>query len=370
MVYSSSHNNLLSVAEYLYESFENECIAELMEGRIAHMAYEMSRFRNGLKEGKDCPICGGWNEYTGKNLVSCTNRLVEVCDSENNTYLIEPERISRAVSHQEYSTKGITVGAPVEMNRLQGAPLTKYGQSHKYWRVNDALVVDARDPHPLFRKRWDETTWEAYGSRRCMALAAMDGHEGRDNYLGCLPASNGDNGDGREVMVRLKKWQPCGRFHSRPRWDHLRKKHVGWYTGPTLADVALRAQKEDTVILLLDSSLAHGLDLSFVTHIFLLEPIDDAALLEQVTSRAHRLGCTGERAMYPAQICSLIKHDVTYTLLGKSIVLILGPVSIETIHVWHQLNDSTTEFTKQLKVSHEDEERKKSSTAVCEHCYR
>ena len=41
--------------------------------------------------------------------------------------------------------------------------------------------------------------------------------------------------------------------------------------------------KEDVFILALDASLAHGLDLSFVTHLYLLEPIDDAALLEQVS---------------------------------------------------------------------------------------
>ena len=34
VVYSSSHNNLLSVAEYLYESFDHESIAEMLEGKI------------------------------------------------------------------------------------------------------------------------------------------------------------------------------------------------------------------------------------------------------------------------------------------------------------------------------------------------
>ncbi|KAL7448069.1 hypothetical protein ACHAWC_000325, partial [Mediolabrus comicus] len=65
--------------------------------------------------------------------------------------------------------------------------------------------------------------------------------------------------------------------------------------------------KEDVFILGLDAQLSHGLDLSFVTHLYLLEPIDDAALLEQVTSRAHRLGAT-------------------------------GPVCIETVHIWNQLD--------------------------------
>jgi hypothetical protein len=36
-----------------------------------------------------------------------------------------------------------------------------------------------------------------------------------------------------------------------------------------------------------------GLDLSFATHIFLLERIKDPALHNQIISRAHRMGATG-----------------------------------------------------------------------------
>jgi superfamily II DNA/RNA helicase len=43
-------------------------------------------------------------------------------------------------------------------------------------------------------------------------------------------------------------------------------------------------------ILLLDGVGAVGLDLSFVSHIFLLDPIWDKSLEDQVISRAHRLG--------------------------------------------------------------------------------
>ena len=49
---------------------------------------------------------------------------------------------------------------------------------------------------------------------------------------------------------------------------------------------------------------SHGLDLSFVTHLFILTPIQDAALERQVVSRAHRMGAT-------------------------------GPVLVETIHLWY-----------------------------------
>lgn len=49
----------------------------------------------------------------------------------------------------------------------------------------------------------------------------------------------------------------------------------------------------DVRVLFLQQDGSHGLDLSFVTHIFLLERIDDAALLDQIVARAHRLGALG-----------------------------------------------------------------------------
>ncbi|KAJ3676248.1 hypothetical protein LUZ60_003660 [Juncus effusus] len=44
--------------------------------------------------------------------------------------------------------------------------------------------------------------------------------------------------------------------------------------------------------LIMDGSAALGLDLSFVTHVFLMEPIWDRSVEEQVISRAHRMGAT------------------------------------------------------------------------------
>lgn len=46
-------------------------------------------------------------------------------------------------------------------------------------------------------------------------------------------------------------------------------------------------------VLLLSDMGSHGLDLSFVTHIFLLEEIWDKSLEQQVICRAHRIGATG-----------------------------------------------------------------------------
>lgn len=38
VIYSKSHNNLLSVAEYLYDSFDDQNVAELTEGKIEHVS--------------------------------------------------------------------------------------------------------------------------------------------------------------------------------------------------------------------------------------------------------------------------------------------------------------------------------------------
>uniref|UniRef100_A0A2N9HE55 F-box domain-containing protein n=1 Tax=Fagus sylvatica TaxID=28930 RepID=A0A2N9HE55_FAGSY len=49
---------------------------------------------------------------------------------------------------------------------------------------------------------------------------------------------------------------------------------------------------ESCMALLMDGSAALGLDLSFVTHVYLMEPIWDKSMEEQVISRAHRMGAT------------------------------------------------------------------------------
>ena len=79
--------------------------------------------------------------------------------------------------------------------------------------------------------------------------------------------------------MRLLKWARCGQWHG-PRW----------YRGPKLEAQKVLVEREDVPILCLTRQASHGLDLSFLTHVVLLEPIRDSALLEQVVSRAHRVG--------------------------------------------------------------------------------
>lgn len=43
-------------------------------------------------------------------------------------------------------------------------------------------------------------------------------------------------------------------------------------------------------MLLMNATGSVGLDLSFVPWVFLMEPLDDASLEQQVVARAHRMG--------------------------------------------------------------------------------
>ena len=63
------------------------------------------------------------------------------------------------------------------------------------------------------------------------------------------------------------------------------------YFGKHKNDELIRFKNDpECVALLAGKDASHGLDLSFITHIFLLDEIWDAALKEQVIARAYRMG--------------------------------------------------------------------------------
>ncbi|CAA0807019.1 F-box protein [Striga hermonthica] len=71
---------------------------------------------------------------------------------------------------------------------------------------------------------------------------------------------------------------------------------VGMYS-PMLTNIKMKSlttfqHDANCMVLLMDGSAALGLDLSFVTHVYLMEPIWDKSMEEQVISRAHRMGAS------------------------------------------------------------------------------
>lgn len=291
IVYSTSTNDLQSVAEIFYRNFERENIAEMF-GTAKQLSNELARFQHGFRVTKTCPICGHCNENGDKGNTQCQNTLlcVSAVDDGGIEFLIEPQRIRQAVH-------AFNPGAGV---------VGHYRDNRRLWSIGDVLEVDIRDPHPLLVPRRDASMWSKWGA---------DGDNQQKRHFGPLPELEADF-----IHVKLQMFQPCGRYLG------------GWYNGPKYTDVKQTIIKEDVFLMCLYSEISHGLDLSFVTHIYLLEPIEDAALLEQVTSRAHRLGAT-------------------------------GPVKIETVNVWQGLSERLIEATKVTRASSKNK-------SVCRYCCR
>jgi SNF2-related domain len=342
VVYSADSNILLSVTDQLYRKLSTENIAELYgNSSVGDLGRELSRFRNGIKEQRICPVCHRSNDLDQSQGTQCRHILLEVVaeassvgDGQPRRFLIESERIRNTLN--------------VPLNRMGGEEMSAYYQNQKFWQVGDVVEIDIRNPHPVLVPRQNEETWEYYGSTRCRDLASADNYMGTDWYFGPLPETRprDDGADPHVVVVQLMKWQRCGKYHN----------HTRWYKGPRLADAEIETIKEDVFILSLDANLATGLDLSFVTHMFLLEAIDDAAMLEQVTSRANRLGAT-------------------------------GPVVIDTVNAFYKMPKETElalqdydEFVSEFDAGgiipsspskRRDQERQSIlKRAVCQYCYR
>ena len=252
--------------------------------------------------------------------------------------MIEPERIKSVLEWQA---------------NMEGYSIADYASHQRFWRTGDVLQVDIRNDHPLLPERLSEEKWKEFGSDDCKQLAEDMQHLGVDWYFGPLPApSNGGGGSriqpGRPpsntMTVRFYKWQKCHKYHNPGRW----------YLGPTLAQAPVRRLNESVFLLSLHADLSHGLDLSFVTHMFLLEPITDAALLEQVTSRAHRLGAKG-----PVKVDTV---NVFYTL---------DPQIQGTLEQVEQTFSPRRKNSSNLSKKTLEEEKSKTLTSVCcAYCYR
>ncbi len=82
--------------------------------------------------------------------------------------------------------------------------------------------------------------------------------------------------------------------------------HNGWHAGQhILKETKYKCENEDASVLLLQEDGSTGLDLSFATHIFLLDQLRDPSLENQIISRAHRMGATG-----PVEVVLLLANEV------------------------------------------------------------
>eukprot|EP01039_Chlorochromonas_danica_P019073 gene19073-23052_t len=92
---------------------------------------------------------------------------------------------------------------------------------------------------------------------------------------------------------------------------------VSWHGNRPLQDAVWVVEEEDTLVLLLKKEGSTGLDLSFATHIFLLERIQDPALRNQIISRAHRFGATGPVTVQLLQVVAEEEEEKFRASNGK-----------------------------------------------------
>jgi len=322
VVFSQNDVDLVSVSEQLIARLGTSRVAEynIRDPKIAHLAkLDLEKFRTDRKMVRTCPICSFENH---RESIKCDKILMEVEILSNNQatlnefvsstddesqridyalrrrVLVEAERVVRLRNRQD---RTFSLSLFLFRRSLSLRTLSMYTRSthsaHIYvevledykinarsWRQGDVLDVTLRKNG--FAKRRSLRDWvQKWNLMSGLRYANRLKFEGPVWFFGeffPLDNHNEDEDDARIVTVRLMKWQKCYRFHG------------GWYkNGPKLIDQVLHEKKVSVPIMSLYNYGSHGLDLSFLTHIFLLEPIHDSALMDQIVSRAFRCGATG-----------------------------------------------------------------------------
>lgn len=291
VVFSEFLNDLEQVTSLLVQSVGQEAVAQHWG---VFRSTELAAFRNGKTTYRPCPRCGFHNDVHVK-ADCCDRRLIEV--------LLQP--------HAAHEPPPGTVTAdahaatwPVEHERVWVRDPTALS-GFRPWELRDFdSFRNWAAMGPMARRVWVSTA-DVPGSTLPSPTWPTD-----VGQSGATPALAGP--DGRCYPAVLRGWARCGKWCGpmRPGTSYLgcppcwEKANVLYSddTTPILRNVAWEKKVLDTYILMLCEDGSHGLDLSFVTHLFMLNEIEDAALERQVVSRAHRMGATGPVIVEPIHL--------------------------------------------------------------------
>ena len=258
VVFSRFINDLEQVGHHLTLSEGDAAVAQHY-GQLR--STELSRFRNGKAVYRACPRCGFANDETTVG-DRCGRRLLEI------TYDLDPALPNGLGAGDEFS---------------------------RTWPVEEERILLRDFMHPDGWRPWTAQDYHRFGDlsaaqKRCIVRGSIG-----------VAGSTLPRPGGHDRLVTLRGFGTCGAYFgpARPtgRPPYLGQP-AGWvqhgvpYTPqPILRGVPWLSRALDTHLLLLCEDGTHGLDLSFVTHLFLVHRISDPALVSQVVSRAHRMGC-------------------------------------------------------------------------------
>ena len=320
---------------------------------------ELSRFRTSMRKLKNCPLCGGENFITGGH--SCTKtlllieydeevqiahdilppNLVQILEDDDEESEIEearkesaaganmpaasapkPARGGHGASGRGSFYKGECLCSPLgckEEGRPKGYcsllpnPFSKKPGVHRYSAerftdgeiqghslgnnpprsgANLALVAEEHIRHWVPGRRFHP------GEE--VHVLPSPAYEDEDIFEGAASAASHVPLLWRQGRLggtaRVRAWKRCGKGSG----------HGGWHAGKhILGRASWTVDHEEASVLLLQEDGSTGLDLSFATHIFLLDQLRDPALESQIISRAHRMGAKG-----PVDVTLLLANEV------------------------------------------------------------
>jgi hypothetical protein len=271
-----------------------------------YQSSELSRFRHSKRKTRCCPLCGHRNPITSEKYCEKLLYLVEylhVQPVDEDMPLPQPTPSGHGASgpggHYVGRCLCSPIGCPmgVPCNGFVN-PLFGYHIGINMINPNFAIVTEDHvvNWQPGVQLTVGQTVFVSQADRWVEPQDAAP--KNKNNNPNILWR---DGRMGGQAVIRA--WRKCG-------GNNLT---VSWHGPKPLQNIPWEVEEEDTLIMLLQEDGSTGLDLSFATHIFLLERIADPALRNQIISRAHRVGATGP---VQVQLLQVVAEDIPQNKLA------------------------------------------------------
>lgn len=288
---------------------------------------ELSRFRHSKRKYRKCPMCGHCNQITTGDC--CSNILLQV--EYENPAAVQYDTTPQPGGHGRHNPGGHYIGRclcspegcetpadwkggssrgtvccggypnPFYEPETDGIPPTPYNPNlaivsyehiHGYipgqhFVVGQSVIVRKQDPY------CPGETVNAIAFTEEEEVNNDPNHSTQHITMSPMPDAvlwSGGVLGGRAIV---RGWRTCGG----------KGAHNNWHGSKILPRIPWTTEEEEASILMLKEDGSTGLDLSFATHIFMLDRVRDPALRNQIISRAHRMGATGPVQVQLVQVC-------------------------------------------------------------------
>jgi hypothetical protein len=285
-----------------------------------YQSSELSRFRHSKRKYRICPLCGYQNGITAERYCEKTLYLIEYLNTPD---LEEPAGEGEQPippspgGHGGRGPSGHYVGrclcSPIGCNGpCNGYINPLFGYHFGFNMVNPYFAIIASEHVCGWAPGRELTVGQTVFVTHADPVIAVPGPAGEGGVPTMSPAPSNilwkDGRLGGQAVIRA--WRRCG-------GNNLT---VSWHGNNVLCRQSWKIEEEDTMVLLLQQDGSTGLDLSFATHIFLLERVTDPALRNQIISRAHRVGATGPVSVQLLQVVAEGEDTIPESKLSHPLV--------------------------------------------------